>query len=155
MHICFFFLQSYLQSSLNSTANLYSVINIWRIFSGVSVGWGTVLQGGRSRVQFPMRSLGFLIDLMLAAAPCPWGQLSLWHKWEPWISPGVKASQCVGLTPLPLSYANYLEILLASASWNPKSTVQACNWIAFPLLMYEVYWMIFCLCSFFHIDIWM
>jgi hypothetical protein len=29
------------------------------------VGWGTILQAGRSRVRFPMRSLDFSIDLIL------------------------------------------------------------------------------------------
>jgi hypothetical protein len=44
---------------------------------GSLVGWGTMLQSGRSRVQFPMRSLDFLTDLILPAALKPWGRLSL------------------------------------------------------------------------------
>jgi hypothetical protein len=36
-----------------------------------------MLQAGRSRVRFPMRSLYLSIDLILAAALCPWGKLSL------------------------------------------------------------------------------
>jgi hypothetical protein len=32
------------------------------------VGWGTMLQAGRSRVRFPMKSLDFLIHLILPAA---------------------------------------------------------------------------------------
>jgi len=44
---------------------------------GKAVGWGTVLQAGRSRVQFPMVSLDFFIDIILPAALWPRGWLSL------------------------------------------------------------------------------
>jgi hypothetical protein len=36
------------------------------------VGWGTMLQAGRWRVWFPVRSLDFLIDLNLPATLWPW-----------------------------------------------------------------------------------
>jgi hypothetical protein len=39
--------------------------------SGSVVGWGTMLQIGRSRVRMPMRSLDISIDLILPAALCP------------------------------------------------------------------------------------
>jgi hypothetical protein len=47
--------------------------------------WGTMLQAGRPRVRFPMRSLDFSIDLILPAVLCPWSQLSLEKKWVPGI----------------------------------------------------------------------
>jgi hypothetical protein len=44
---------------------------------GSAVGWGTMLQAGKSRVLFPIRQLGFSIDLILTAALWPWGLVSL------------------------------------------------------------------------------
>jgi len=42
-----------------------------------AVGWGTTLQVGRSPVRLPAVSLKFFIDIILLAALCPWGRLSL------------------------------------------------------------------------------
>jgi hypothetical protein len=44
---------------------------------GGAVGWGTVLQAGRSWVRFPMVSLKFFINKILPAALRPWSRLSL------------------------------------------------------------------------------
>jgi hypothetical protein len=42
-----------------------------QILGGGAVGWGTVLQAERWRVQFPMASLKFCIDIILLAALWP------------------------------------------------------------------------------------
>jgi hypothetical protein len=43
---------------------------------GSKAGWGTMLQAGRSRLRFPMRSLDFSIYLIIPAAlrPCGWSR---------------------------------------------------------------------------------
>jgi len=39
----------------------------------VVFGWGTALQAGRPRDQFPVVSLEFFIDIILPTALWPWG----------------------------------------------------------------------------------
>jgi len=79
-----------------------------------TVGWGTALKAGRSRVQFPMVSLEFFIDIFLPAALWPWSWLRLQQKWVPGIFPEGKGGRCVRLTTLPPSCADCLEI------WEPQ-----------------------------------
>jgi hypothetical protein len=67
---------------------------------------------------FPMMSLEFFIDIILPAALWPWGL----KKWVPGVFPGGKGGRCVGLTTLPPSCADCLEI------WEsqPPGTLRAC-----------------------------
>jgi hypothetical protein len=71
------------------------------------VGWGTMLQAGRSRVRFPIKLLHFTIDLILPA--WPWGGLGVWQKWV-----------LGGKQPYRRLSANCLENVGASTSHNPR-----------------------------------
>jgi hypothetical protein len=98
-----------------SLFNLYSPY-FYGVCSG-AVEWGTALQAGRSQVQFPMVSLEFFIDIILLAALWPWGWHSLQQKHAPERFPWggqSKGGWCIGLTTLPPSCANCLEI------WEPQ-----------------------------------
>jgi hypothetical protein len=93
-----------------------------------------VLQAGRSQGPFPMGSLGFFIDLILLGMLCSElvvDSASTTNEYQEYLLSG-KGGQCVRLTTLPPSCANYLEILGASTSYSPQS-VLACNGIAFTL----------------------
>jgi hypothetical protein len=76
---------------------------------GSIVGWGTMLQAGRSPVRVA-DELEFFNYLILPAAQWPWGRLNLW----------VKSGRHVGLTTLPTSVSRMSENVGASTSCNPK-----------------------------------
>jgi hypothetical protein len=100
------------------TLNL--IINAQKGARGSVVGWGTILQAGRSLVRFPMRSLDFSMNLILPAALWSWGRPSLQQKWVPGIFLWRKrrlARKADNLTDIcePLSGEN----VGASTSHNP------------------------------------
>jgi hypothetical protein len=67
----------------------------------------TVVQAGRSQVQFLMKSLYFFLDLILPAALWPWGQPSLSRNEYQEIFLGVKGSWCLRLTTLPPAVSQF------------------------------------------------
>jgi hypothetical protein len=65
---------------------------------GTVVGWGTMLQTGRSRFPFPMKLLDSSINLILPVALWLWGRFSLQQKWAPGNFLGVKGGRRIRLT---------------------------------------------------------
>ena len=89
---------------------------------GGAVAWGTALRAGRSRVEFPMVSLEFFIDIILPATLWPWSfSVSNRNEYQEYIL-GFKGGRFVRMTTLPLSCAECLEI------WEPQplGTLRAC-----------------------------
>ena len=80
------------------------------ILSGVrggTLGWGTALQTGRTRVRFLMRILNIFINIIFLAAL---GSTQPLRDMSTRIFPGGKDGGCVMLTTLLPACAFYLEI---------------------------------------------
>jgi hypothetical protein len=85
-----------------------------------AVVWSTALQGGSSRIRFPMGSLRFLIDLILPVAHGRGvGSTSKRKQYQGYLLGG-KGGRFVELTTLPPWCSDGLEILGTSTSWSPK-----------------------------------
>jgi len=94
------------------------------VYNWYAVFGGTVLQAGRLQVWFLMRPMKFFHwfnssdHTMVLGSTQPLTEMSTRH-----ISRGGKGSWCVGLTILPPSSADCLEILGASTSWSHKGLI--------------------------------
>ena len=80
-----------------------------------------------------MVSLEFFIGVILLVALWSWGGLSPLQKWVPALFSGGKGSRCIGLTTLPPSCADCLEI------WEPQppGTHRAYNEISLPFTRFK------------------
>ena len=88
---------------------------------GGTVGWGTVLQTGRSHIRFPMMSLEFFIDVILLAIHSPGiDSASNRNVYQEYFLGG--GERCSAHRADNLSCANFLE------SWEPQppGTLWAC-----------------------------
>jgi hypothetical protein len=100
----------------------FTILHVYIIYMGARgsvVGWGTMLQAGRSLVQV-LDDVDFSIYLILPAALWPWGRLSLQQKLVPGIFLRVKSGRRVGLATLPAPMSQMSENVGASTSRNPK-----------------------------------
>jgi hypothetical protein len=103
---------------------------------GVAVGWGTATSR-QVAGSISMVSLEFFIDIILPFALCPWSWLNPNRNENQEYFLEGKGCRCVGMTTLPPSYAEYLEI------WESQTpeTLRACPGLYrdFFNFIYEIY----------------
>jgi hypothetical protein len=70
-------------------------------------GWGSALQARKLHVPHLMVTLEFFIHVTLPVTLWPWGKLASNRKWYQEYFLGIEGGQCVGLTTLPSSCADW------------------------------------------------
>ena len=104
-----------------------------KLISGVcsgAVGWGTALQAGRSRVRFPMASLEFFLWYNPSGNTTDLVSTLTLTEMSTSVFSGGKGGRCIGLTTLPPSCGDCLEIL-APQTLEPSGPLRVCIGIAF------------------------
>jgi hypothetical protein len=91
------------QVSSRSMTKFCSLLDVNNGPRGSEVGWGTMLQTGRSRDQIPTRSLDFSIKVILPAVLWPWVDSASNRNEYQDSSRGVKGGRRVRLTTSPPS----------------------------------------------------
>jgi len=111
----------------------------WRRARSDVVSWRTAPQAGSSRVQFPMGSLEIFIDIK-----------SFWSHYVPGVDSasnrneyqeyflGGKGGRYLGLTTLPPSRADYLEIWDSQHPGTLYRDFQTCNGTAVPMCLKKI-----------------
>jgi hypothetical protein len=126
--------QWYMSCRFADTLRARSGWNYSSILCGGTVGWGTALQVGWSRVRFPMVLLEFFIDNPSGRTVALGFTQPLTETITSNISWRVEAAGAWGWQPYHIPVPNVLK----SGSPNllePYGPVQACHGIALPLLM--------------------
>jgi hypothetical protein len=92
-------------TQLDSTPTIQFKKLILGLLRGSVIGWGTMLQAGRLRVRFPMRSLDFSVDVIL---PARWDRIQAvsWDGSRRWLRrDGKEDFMCVAV--LQWDWYNY------------------------------------------------
>jgi hypothetical protein len=90
----------------------------WGILGG-AFSWGAALRVGRLRVRFSMGQLGFFIDIIQPHYGPGIDSYFKRNEYREYLL-GSNGGRCIGLTTLPPTCANSLEIVGASLSPNRK-----------------------------------